>query len=71
MMPAPVVTRGTLPLTICAGPHAKLIGTLDGTFPDMGHHSEREMAGLWMHPIKVLDGFWLRFHDLDAPNVDT
>ncbi len=71
MMPAPVVTRGTLPITICAGPHAKLIGTLDGTFPDMGHHSEREMAGLWMHPIKVLDGFWLRFHDLDAPNVDT
>ena len=30
MMPAPVVTRGTLPITICAGPHAKLIGTLDG-----------------------------------------
>ena len=71
MLPSPVSTRGTLPLTICSSPYAKLIGTLDGTFPDMGHHSEREMGGLWMHPIKVLDGFWLRFHDQDAPNVDT
>lgn len=29
------------------------------------------MGGLWMHPIKVLDGFWLRFCDHDAGNVDT
>ena len=71
MLPAPLSTHGTLPLTIASSPFAKLIGTLDGLFPDMGHHSEREMAGLWMHPIKILDGFWLRFHDLDAPNVDT
>ena len=71
MLPAPASTHGTLPLTIASSPFAKLIGTLDGLFPDMGHHSEREMAGLWMHPIKILDGFWLRFRDLDAANVDT
>ena len=64
-------TRATVPLTICASPRAKLIGGVDGQFPDIGHHSEREMAGLWMHPIKILDGFWLRFRDLDAANVNT
>ena len=64
-------THATLPLTICASHSTKLIGSTDGLFPDIGHHSEREMAGLWMHPIKLLDGFWLRFHDLDAANVNT
>ena len=58
-------THATLPLTICASHSTKLIGSTDGLFPDIGHHSEREMAGLWMHPIKLLDGFWLRFHDLE------
>ncbi|GHU04942.1 hypothetical protein FACS1894147_10590 [Spirochaetia bacterium] len=28
------------------------------------------MGGLWLHPIKLLDGFWLRLHDLDSDNVD-
>ena len=64
-------TRAALPKCLCASPHAKLIGALDGTFPDFGHHQEREMGGLWMHPIKILDGFWLRFTDHDADNVDT
>ena len=66
-----VSTHATIPLTICASHRVKLIGSTDGLFPDIGHHSEREMAGLWMHPIKLLDGFWLRFHDLDAGNVNT
>ncbi|MBR5288498.1 MAG: glycogen debranching protein [Clostridia bacterium] len=66
-----VKTNATFPKSICASEHAKLIGTTDGLFPDFGHHSEREMGGLWMHPIKVLDGFWLRFFDQDADNVNT
>ncbi len=64
-------TRATAPKCVCASEHAKLIGTLDGGFPDFGHHQEKEMGGLWMHPIKVLDGFWLRFCDHQADNVDT
>lgn len=64
-------TRAASPKCVCASEHAKLIGAIDGTFPDFGHHQEREMGGLWMHPIKVLDGFWLRFCDHDAENVDT
>ena len=64
-------TNATLPKSICASEHAKLIGATSGLFPDFGHHSEREMGGLWMHPIKVLDGFWLRFCDKEADNVDT
>ncbi len=66
-----ISTCATVPLTICASHRFKLIGSTDGQFPDIGHHSEREMAGLWMHPIKLLDGFWLRFRDLDAVNVNT
>ncbi|MBR5224873.1 MAG: glycogen debranching protein, partial [Clostridia bacterium] len=66
-----VKTNVTFPKSICASEYAKLIGTTDGLFPDFGHHSEREMGGLWMYPIKVLDGFWLRFHDKDADNVNT
>jgi hypothetical protein len=64
-------TRAAAPKCVCASEHVKLIGAIDGTFPDFGHHLEREMGGLWMHPIKILDGFWLRFRDHDADNVDT
>ena len=65
------VTNAPSPKALCASEHAKLISGTDGQFPDFGHHSEAEMGGLWMHPIKVLDGFWLRFKDLEADNVDT
>lgn len=49
----------TQPKYICANERIKLIGTLDGKFPDFGHHLQDEMGGLWLHPIKVLDGFWM------------
>jgi glycogen debranching enzyme len=64
-------TRAALPKCVCASEHVKLIGTLDGAFPKFGHHDEREMGGMWMHPIKLLDGFRLRFTDRDANNVDS
>lgn len=65
-----ISTNAALPKCICASEHAKLFGATDGWFPDFGHHSECEMGGLWMYPIKVLDGFWFRLHDLDAENVN-
>ncbi|HEY9013537.1 MAG TPA: hypothetical protein VIM84_00565, partial [Gemmatimonadales bacterium] len=43
---------------VTAGDRAYLIGTQDGDFPDLGDHVPGEMAGLWVHPIKLLDGFW-------------
>lgn len=64
-------TGAPTPKCLCVSEKAKLIGAADGMFPDFGHHSEREMGGLWMHPIKVLDGFWLRFRDEKAEHVDT
>ncbi|WJH32637.1 glycogen debranching protein [Paenibacillus sp. CC-CFT747] len=50
---------------LTAGEYIKLIGTQDGHFPDFGHHIANEMGGAWLHPIKLLDGFWLRIADLD------
>ena len=42
---------------VTAGTRAYLIGTQDGKFPDMGEHLPGEMGGVWMHPIKLIDGF--------------
>ena len=42
---------------VTAGDRAYLIGTQDGNFPDMGGHVPGEMGGLWLHPIKLIDGF--------------
>lgn len=51
---------------VCAGEHIKLVSTLDGRFPDFGHHLPNEMGGLWMPPVKLLDGFWMHFLDRDG-----
>jgi len=65
------VTEKARHLCVCASERVKLFSATDGLFPDIGHHLEKEMGGLWLHPIKLLDGFWLRFHDCTADNVDT
>ena len=49
---------------VTAGDRAYLIGTQDGNFPDMGDHVPGEMGGLWVHPIKLIDGFWAEVRDL-------
>src|SRR6266850_1923557 len=49
---------------VTAGDRAYLIGTQDGDFPDMGGHVPGEMGGLWVHPIKLIDGFWADVRDL-------
>src|SRR3954451_8261226 len=41
-----------------AGDRSYLIGTQDGNFPGLGGHVPGEMGGLWIHPIKLIDGFW-------------
>jgi glycogen debranching enzyme len=49
---------------VTAGDRAYLIGTQDGDFPDMGGHLQGEMGGLWLHPIKLIDGFWAEVTDV-------
>lgn len=53
---------------ITAGDRTYLIGTQDGNFPDMGDHVKGEMGGLWLHPIKLLDGFWVKLTDVSTGN---
>lgn len=51
---------------VTAGDRAYLIGTQDGNFPDMGEHLRDEMAGLWLHPIKLIDGFRGEVRDVET-----
>jgi glycogen debranching enzyme len=44
---------------VVAGDRAYLIGAQDGDFPPTGWHNAGEMGGIWAHPIKLFDGFWL------------
>ena len=57
-----------------AGDRAYLIGSQDGGFPDMGDHVPGEMGGLWIHPIKLVDGLWTAVRDatsgLEVPLSD-
>lgn len=61
---------GIQDLYVCAGNLAYMIGTQDGDFPDFGHHQPDEMGGLWNHPIKLMDGFWLYLSERDAGATD-
>jgi glycogen debranching enzyme len=49
---------------VTAGDRMYLIGTQDGNFPDMGQHVPGEMGGLWLPPIKLIDGFQARLAEL-------
>ncbi len=40
-----------------SGDRFYMVGHQDGSFPDLGWHVQGEMGGLWMHPIKLMDGF--------------
>jgi hypothetical protein len=48
---------------ITAGDRSYFVGTQDGNFPDLGSHVKGEMGGLWLPPIKLLDGFWAKLTD--------
>ncbi|HEV2749083.1 MAG TPA: hypothetical protein VGV12_01020 [Gemmatimonadales bacterium] len=54
---------------VTAGDRTYLIGTQDGNFPDMGQHLPGEMGGLWLPPIKLIDGFQARIVDV-ATNTE-
>ena len=45
------------------GDRAYVVGTQDGNFPDLGSHVQGEMGGLWIPPVKLLDGFWVKLSD--------
>ncbi|WP_217597638.1 glycogen debranching protein [Cohnella sp. GbtcB17] len=55
-------------LFVCAGRRSSMIGGQDGGFPDFGHHVPDEMGGLWAHPIKLMDGFWLHLSESADPS---
>ena len=55
------VTYLSSPFT-SAGDRVYLIGHQNGTFPDLGWHVEGEMGGIWLHPIKLMDGFSASVH---------
>ena len=49
-----------------AGRRCVVIGFQDGTFPDLGRHRFGEMGGVWTHPLKIADGFWIGIEPDDA-----
>ena len=55
------------PFTLC-GRYCNLTGMQDGSFPDYGWHTKGEMGGIWTHPIKIVDGFWI---SIDSPDAKT
>ncbi|WP_123041975.1 glycogen debranching protein [Cohnella candidum] len=57
-------------LYICAGNRSYMVGSQNGGFPDFGHHVQDEMGGLWDHPIKLMDGFWLRIADREDTETE-
>lgn len=56
--------RNKLRPYVTAGDRTYLIGTQDGNFPDMGQHIPGEMGGLWLPPVKLVDGFEARIADV-------
>jgi glycogen debranching enzyme len=44
---------------VTAGNRVYSIATQHGEFPEIGWRQPSEMSGVWDHPIKLLDGFWL------------
>jgi len=44
---------------LAAGERLYIVGHQNGTFPDLGWHIKGEMGGVWMHPIKLMDGYSL------------
>ena len=53
---------------LTAGDKTYVIGTQDGSFPDLGGHVRGEMGGIWAHPVKLADGFWLKISEKTTPD---
>ena len=53
---------------VTAGDRVYAISSQNGLFPDSwGGHVPAEMWGIWDHPIKLFDGFWLGVRVAGAP----
>jgi glycogen debranching enzyme len=52
------------PFSLC-GRRCYLIGRQNGLFPDFGGKRIGEMGGVWTHPIKIVDGFWLGIQTME------
>src|ERR1700750_571511 len=48
---------------LCAADRIYIVGTQDADFPDLGAHVPGEMGGLWMQPVKLLDGLWIKISE--------
>lgn len=55
-------------LYVTAGSSLYSIGNQAGGFPSVGFHVPGEMGGIWMHPIKLFDGFEV---SINGQNLDT
>jgi glycogen debranching enzyme len=44
---------------VVAGNRVYSIANQHGEFPEIGWRQPSEMSGVWDHPLKLLDGFWL------------
>jgi len=44
---------------LSAGERMYVVGHQNGTFPDLGWHIKDEMGGVWLPPIKLMDGYSL------------
>lgn len=52
---------------VSAGDRVYCISTQNGLFPDpWSGHVPHEMGGVWDHPIKLLDGFWIALRPAGA-----
>ncbi|MGI6242621.1 MAG: hypothetical protein ACOYJK_03665 [Prevotella sp.] len=57
-------------LYVTASPHLYSIGSQDGQFPAAGWHIEGEMGGIWMHPVKLFDGFSFSINGKELNQAD-
>ena len=51
------------------GRQIHVIGSQNGRFTPFGAHCDHEMGGVWAHPIKLLDGYWLGVRDLEGDGI--
>jgi glycogen debranching enzyme len=55
---------------VAAGDRSYVIGAADGSFAPMGWHIRGEMGGVWVHPIKLLDGYWFALDGAWLPSAE-
>lgn len=49
-----------------SGNRTYIFGHQNGNFPNISGHLADEMGGIWMHPIKLADGFWMKIKNTET-----